>query len=193
MWEVPGHAGSDCSWGWPGSPACSWLRGAHRRAERGRELAAGGRGGARGRVDGGATIVAALAPVTLSRYDLTDHQVWTLSATACRPRRPEVRHGPGHPSTGRLVDGIAATRPKLAMSASRGRSLRSTTRPAGHPDHRRARRGTRPRSGALLHGRRADPAGPGGPCSSWSSRSEARERVKRPNPHRLRRLAGFAL
>ena len=26
------------------------------------------------------TIVAALAPVTLGRYDLTDHQVWALSS-----------------------------------------------------------------------------------------------------------------
>ena len=29
---------------------------------------------------GALTIVAALAPVTLSRYGLTEHQVWALSA-----------------------------------------------------------------------------------------------------------------
>ncbi len=49
------------------------------------------------------TVVAALAPVTLSRYDLTDHQVWALSSAlalvgflgmiALSARTPEYRAG----------------------------------------------------------------------------------------------------
>lgn len=49
------------------------------------------------------TIVAALAPVTLGRYDLTDHQVWALSSAlgwvgfalmgAVSARTPEYRAG----------------------------------------------------------------------------------------------------
>ena len=49
------------------------------------------------------TIVAALAPVTLVRYDLTDHQVWALSSAlilvgwllilAVSARTPEYRAG----------------------------------------------------------------------------------------------------
>jgi hypothetical protein len=62
------------------------------------------------------TIVAALAPVTLGRYDLTDHQVWALSSAlilACwflifvvSSRTPEYRAG--------WATSIAAT--KLALS-----------------------------------------------------------------------------
>ncbi len=58
--------------------------------------------GVRGVVSMGAlTIAAALAPVTLSRYDLTEHQVWALSAVlvvvglvvmiAAMARTPEYR------------------------------------------------------------------------------------------------------
>ena len=63
------------------------------------------------------TVVAALAPVTLVRYDLTEHQAWALSSAvvlvgwvvflAIQIRTPEYRAN--------VVAGYTATRPRRAI------------------------------------------------------------------------------
>ena len=99
------------------------------------------------------TIVAALAPVTLGRYDLTDHQVWALSSAlvlvgfalipAMSARTPEYRAG--------WSTSIAETRLTPRDVVVLGVLCALHDRVARRADRHHAGRGTGPRGGALLH------------------------------------------
>ena len=79
------------------------------------------------------TIVAALAPVTLARYDLTDHQVWALGsagdphrlARLHRRQRPDARVpgglGDGHREIGVTLSDIVGLGVLRASRHARGR------------------------------------------------------------------------
>ena len=131
-------------------------------------------------------VLAALAPVAISRYDLTEHEVWALSSIlffvgfigifAINNLSPEARTAedpiPTEPQD----------RPVRGLVALHGL-------PLSRPDRHRAGLGAGRRGGALLHSRRAGPGMVrGGPPDARLHGARAGDSLRHPcrRGHRLR-------